>query len=108
MNIDNMKKIIESALEIQQKNHEIGQLLKQFTRLMTYDELVNRKFDNSMCNDALKLIEGLSLDPMEHVKIAANYKDIQIYLHTDIACRIVKNILEPISNSVIKKSLENF
>lgn len=98
--VERYASMMQTALEIQQKQTELSRLYSKLSAAMTVNELMKRTFSNETAGKAFKLLEGVEFERCDHVGSELIYKDVEIYLHEElskIGAKAMKNCLAVVS-----------
>lgn len=93
--------MIQTALELRQKQKELSQLYSKLSRLMTVNELTKKSFAKGVASKAFKILDDVEVRESAYVKGILTYKDVEVHLFEppcSPGAKAMKNCFDDISN----------
>lgn len=100
------ERILTAALKVRQLRYELKEQIEVIAENITAKELKSRDFENEDAQKAFLLLENVQIEESTHVGSKAIYKDIDVYLHSQVGSignKAMKEVLSDISNRQITR-----
>jgi len=106
-NVERYYKALKTAVDLQQKQYEVKELMRELSDNLTVAELKRRSFNDDDANKAFELLlndNDIYIDESMYVSSILIYKDVNINLHIDKSSlngSAMRCVLKDISNKDI-------